>query len=211
MFCLYLMSDKRATYAIGAVLVGLALVFGLMTAVPTSTNTVYSTALGIAGHAEVVLKDTDGNIKAYQQSDNVIVINGQDCAADLLFGFEGTGTGLCDSGEGNEAQFRFIAIGEGTSTETDDNTSLDSELSTLTRTGTLSESAAATKGAGGTGAMKTIVGTFTLTGDTTVSEVGLFDTTTSNSAEMFSHIYLGTPISAGDGDTITITYKITVG
>ena len=202
------MSDKRATYAIGAVLVGLALVFGLMTAVPSSTNTVYLNSMGMAGHAEVVLKDADGNIKAYQQSDNVVVLRGQDCAADLLFGFVGAGTELCTT---PAAQFRFIAIGTGTTSATDVETTLVSELSSLTRTGTLTESAAATTGASGTGAMKTIVGTFTLVADTTVAEVGLFDTDVSDSAEMFSRIILGTPIGAGTGDTITITYKITVG
>ena len=208
MFCLYLMSDKRATYAIGAVLVGLALVFGLMTAVPSTTNTVYLNTMGIEGHAEVVLKDADGNIKAYQQSDNVVVLNGQDCAADLLFGAVGTGTELCGT---TAEQFRFIAIGEGTATATDVNTILEAELSTLTRTGTLTESAAATTAGDGTGAMKTIVGTFTLVAPTTVAEVGLFDDVANDAPEMFSRIILGTPIGAGTGDTITITYKITVG
>jgi len=202
------MSDKRATYAIGAVLVGLALVFGLMTAVPSTTNTVYLNSMGISGHAEVVLRDADGNIKAYQQSDNVVVLNGQDCAADLLFGFVGTGTRLCPT---DEAQFKFIAIGTGTSTATDQDFELEAELSALTRTGTLTESAAATTGASGTGAMKTIVGTFTLVAPTTVAEVGLFDDVANDTPEMFSRIILGTPIGAGTDDTITITYKITVG
>ena len=92
----------------------------------------------------------------------------------------------------------------------DEDLALDSELSTLTRTGTLTESAAATTGPSGTGAMKTIVGTFTLVADATVTEVGLFDDTAAG-AEMFSRIVLGTPISAGGGDTVTITYIIEVG
>jgi len=205
MFCLYLMSDKRATYAIGAVLVGLALVFGLMTAIPSPTVSVYSNAMGMAGHAEVVLKDADGIIKAYQQSDNVVTLNGQDCAADLIFG---AGTTACNASAG---LFTFIAVGDGSSSATDVSTLLDSELIALTRTGLLITTDAATTGDGGTGAMKTIIGTFTLVADATVTEVGLFDIVTSDTEDMFSHINLGTPISAGTGDTITITYKITVG
>ena len=199
------MSDKRATYAIGAVAAALALVLGLVTAVPASTVTTYSTGMGMMGHAEVVLKDKDGNIKGYQQSDNVVVLNGQDCAADLIFGVV---TALCDS---TADFFTFIAVGDDSATATDVDTELGNELNGLTRTGLLTEDTIAIGGPGGTGAMKTIVGTFTLQGDATIAEVGLFDSGTSDFPDMFSHIILGTAISAGDGDTITITYKITVG
>jgi len=203
MDCLYLMSDKRATYAIGAVAAGLALVLGLITAVPASDVSINYVPLGIMGHAEVVLKDTDGNIKAYQQSDNVVVINGQDCAADAIFGSK---TALCSAGA---SPFTWIGIGSGTATAVDTNTKLQAAV--LTRTGNLVLDSPATKGATGTGAMKTIVGTFTLAGPTTVAEVGLFDAGPGVGPDMFSRINLASPITAASLDTITITYKITVG
>lgn len=206
------MSDKRATYAIGAVAATLALVLGLITAVPATTVNTYSTGLNMLGHAEVVLKDADGNIKAYQQSDNVIPINGQDCSADLLFGdFD---DGLCNSGAGTAAKWLFIGVGsDGVTTATDVDTDLGTELS-ISRTGTLIAEDAATEGASGTGAMKTVRGTFVLTSSATVAEVGLFDDFPDGEggdSDMFSRIVLGTPISAGPGDTVTITYKVTVG
>ena len=195
------MSDKRAMYAIGAIAATFALVLGLITAVPASTVTTYSTALPMMGHAEIVLKDMDGVIKGYQQSDNVIVTNGQNCAADLIFG---SATPLC----GNTANFfTFIAVGSDDATATDTETTLVNELATLTRTGVVILDSQAV--ASGTGAMKTIEGTFTLTASSTIAEVGLFDAVTG--PDMFSRIVLGTPISAGLGDTVTITYKITVG
>ena len=199
------MSDKRAMYAIGAFAATFALVLGLITAVPVSSVTTLNSApLGFMGHAEVVLKDIDGNIKAYQQSDNVVVLNGQDCAADLIFGiFEG---GLC---AGAAQAFDHIDIGSGDTAADDQDTTLETPLG-LTRTGELTAEDDATTGGGGTGAIKTITGTFILTAPSDVKEVGLFDDVTSP-GEMFSRIVLGSPISAGTGDTVTITYKITVG
>ena len=202
MGCLYLMSDKRAMYAIAGIAATFALVLGLITAVPASTVATQAIGLPMIGHAEVVLKDMDGNIKAYQQSDNVIPVNGQNCSADLLFGIEEGG--LCD---GTAAQFTDIRIGSDTNNPaaaTD--TQLVADLG-FDGTGELTAEDAATSS---TGAIKTIVGTFVLTGATTVGEVGLFDDSTIG-ADMFSRIDLTTPITAGTDDTVTITYEIEVG
>lgn len=43
------------------------------------------TAGMISGHLTLTLTDADGNIKAYQQTDNFIIESGEDCAAKLLF------------------------------------------------------------------------------------------------------------------------------
>ena len=102
------MSDKRATYVIGTVAISLALVLGLVVAIPaTSTVSMSSSPLAMMGHAEVVLKDTDGTIKAYQQTDNVVVTHGQDCSADALFGVI-TAADMCDNGV---AEWLFIGVG----------------------------------------------------------------------------------------------------
>jgi len=217
MFFQYLMSDKRATYAIGTVVAAVALVFGLITAVPAvSTVSLNSVPLGMIGHAEVVLKDLDGNIKAYRQTDNVVVKTGKNCAADLIFG-QLTNTGLCN--EVNPGTFDDIRIGSST---------VDPALNTHTRllndlgtggqgkvnpgdgTGVLTAETDATTSA--SGALKEIVGTFTLTATASVGEVGLFigDDALFDD-EMFSRIVLDPVISAGDGDTVTITYVIEVG
>ena len=61
------------------------------------------------GHVTYVLRDADGNIKHYSQSDNVIVDNGTDCAAAAIFD---TDDALCPlAGNGG---FAFIAIGNAT-------------------------------------------------------------------------------------------------
>jgi len=197
------MSDKRATYVIGAVAAALALVLGLITAVPVSSSiTSMDSPLNMVGHAVVVLKDNDGNIKAYRQSDNLVVFNGQDCAADLIFGvFEG---GLC---AGSATIFSDIRIGSDTNNPpTTGETSLVADLAFAGTGELIAEADAVT----GTGALKTIEGTFVLLGATTVGEVGLFDGP-GGGTEMFSRISLTTPITAGLDDTVTITYIIKVG
>jgi hypothetical protein len=71
--------------------------FGIVVAVAASLFSTYglpsftgmeSTSFATAqmmGHVEYTLKDADGNIKAYRQLDNVIVDQGEDCAASYLF------------------------------------------------------------------------------------------------------------------------------
>ncbi|HSB84169.1 MAG TPA: hypothetical protein VLD64_06770, partial [Nitrosarchaeum sp.] len=44
-----------------------------------------SSGLNILGHATFTVTDSDGNIKAYRQTDNAIITNGKDCVARFLF------------------------------------------------------------------------------------------------------------------------------
>jgi len=44
-----------------------------------------ATTSSIYGHLEVVLRDSDGNVKAYRQTDNVVTAEGKDCALEMLF------------------------------------------------------------------------------------------------------------------------------
>jgi len=197
------MSDKRATYVLGAVAVSLALVLGLITAVPAITTvSITSSPMDIMGHAIVVLRDTDGNIKAYQQTDNIVPHNGKDCAASLIFG--STTADFCDD---DENIFSLIDIGSSTIDPALTDTGLILPVTGITRTGTLIGGSAAV---GDTGSIKIIEGTFTLLTDTDVAEVGLFDGP-DDGDDMISRFELTTPISAGLDDTVTITYVFEVG
>jgi len=201
------MSDKRAIYAIGAIVAAFALVFG-MVAGSTSLTTMSVASqdpMQMSGHAILTLADADGNIKAYRQTDNVVTENGRDCIADELFGT--TGGDLCASGS-TTADYTFIGIGTGLGVFSLDetNTSLGNEI--LTRTGVLSSQQAA---AGVTGTIKTITGIFTLGGTATVDEVGLFNSVAGAPSDMFSRLAISPVISGGALDIITITYVVTVG
>ena len=66
---------------------------------------------GMLGHVEYTLMN-DGQIKGYYQSDNVVVDNGKNCVADLVFGATSTPTG--DNCSSSPSQLTFIGIGNGT-------------------------------------------------------------------------------------------------
>ena len=200
------MSDKRTTYAIGAIVVAFALVLG--TVAGSTSLTPISVAsqdpMQMTGHVILTLTDADGDIKAYRQTDNIIVHNGMDCSADLLFG--DITTGLCSG----ESVWTFIAIGS-------DNTALDVTdpglgteitVSTPARGGTVDAEVPAT---GSTGAKKTIKQAFVITASDTVEEVGLFDIVTSNGGNMLSRLLISPAIPVLSGDTVTIKYVVEVG
>lgn len=199
------MSDKRTTYAIGAIVAAFALVFG-MVAGSTSLTTMSVTSqdpMQMSGHVIITLADSDGYIKAYRQTDNVVTLVGQDCSADRLFG--DTGSPLCPAGPADE--FIFIGIGTGLGGGVDiSDTKLGHEI--LTRTGALGDQTAATTT---TGAIKVIKGVFILASAATVDEVGLFDSLPAGNNNMFSHLEISPVIAGGLDDKITITYEVTVG
>jgi len=62
------------------------------------------------GHVTYELRGADGNIKHYSQSDNVIVDDGTDCAAQAIF--DTGNTDVCTLG--TNGGFAFIAIGNAT-------------------------------------------------------------------------------------------------
>ena len=197
------MSDKRITYAIGAIVAVFALVLGTVAGSTSLTTMSVSTdPMQVSGHAIITLADSDGNIKAYRQTDNVVTNNGRDCVADELFGT--TGGDLCDVVQSTDYTFIGIGTGLGVFSLSETNTALGSEI--LSRTGALDSQSEATVS---TGTIKTIKGVFTLTETATVDEVGLFDS--ASEANMFSRLAISPVISGGEFDIITITYVVTVG
>ena len=67
------------------------------------------------GHVELVAKDADGNIKAYRQTDNIVVNIGKTCAAERIFGASGNSTGAC---AGGATAFDWIGLGTSGTAET---------------------------------------------------------------------------------------------
>ncbi len=56
------------------------------------------------GHVEYTLLDDAGNIKAYMQTDNIVIQDGSNCSADAIFG---TDSGTCSV----LSSFNYIGIG----------------------------------------------------------------------------------------------------
>ena len=65
------------------------------------------------GHLELVLKDADGNIKQYLQTDNLIVNEGANTMVDLIFPITNPTGGL--NNNLTDTQFGVIGIGTGAS------------------------------------------------------------------------------------------------
>ncbi len=73
--------------------------------------------VGMLGHVQYTVLDDNGSIKAYMQTDNIVVQEGKDCAASRIFE-TGTDPGKCTK-TGND--FDFIAIGNATGGTIDEN------------------------------------------------------------------------------------------
>ena len=158
----------------------------------------------IFGHLEIVARDADGNIKAYRQTDNLVVTNGLEAAAERLFGADHTTSRATID--------VFDTIGVGT-----DNTAAapgDIDL-TIQRAGKLVDGVVATSGsngaiievtfpASGSGSLQNASGT------TAIVESGLFDSTlnATSASNMFARQTF-TAINVGESDTLTVTWTIT--
>ena len=158
----------------------------------------------IFGHLEIVARDADGNIKAYRQTDNLVVTNGLEAAAERLFGANhDTSSATIDV---------FDTIGVGT---TDGGVSPGDEALTAQRAGKLEDSSVQTSGsdgaiievtfpASGSGSLQNASGT------TAIVESGLFDSTlnATSASNMFARQGF-TAINVGESDTLTVTWTIT--
>ena len=61
----------------------------------------------ILGHVQFVLTDADGNVKAYRQTDNLVVTEGRNTIADLAF------PNINANGNATDNKFSYIGIGTG--------------------------------------------------------------------------------------------------
>lgn len=186
----------------------------------------------ITGHVEYILRDADGNIKSYLQDDNQVVNRGDDCV--MAYTFNPSDTAGTDSCVSNANGFRFIGIGNATTTIANTDTTLTNVATTI---------AGGSPGAEGLMAMRTdntIVFsassdggtvqiatetpfTFGSVNATTVHTAGLFDvkcnmgsqmcTSYGTNTNMFSVQRLagGTGVTVASGDSLAVTWTITVG
>ncbi len=185
----------------------------------------------ILGHVEVVKRDSQGNIVAYRQGDNLIVNQGLNCMGAALFRTvilaASTATAQNCGGAGGQGSviasafntvsgFRWIDIGSGTE-------AVASVITTMTNLGGAFVTASTpfqsggviltpiytTGTATGAGAAVSISATgFTVSGPVTVSEAGLFDNS-AGTVNMFARQTFAA-ITMSTGDTLAVTWTITL-
>jgi|SRR3989338_538748 len=166
------------------------------------------------GHIQLVVTDSDNQIKAYRQTDNAITTTGENCVAKMLFkGPATTGTSVCT---GSITQpFNYIALGTGTGSDTPvifdlvtENTAANG-LARALGSATIANATASGTGAGGA-SVATITKSFSPTATVVVTEAGLFNDTKTGTDGMFARkTFAG--VTVNNGDTLTVTWTINIG
>ena len=206
----------------------------LMTVGTPQTNDI----VGMLGHVEYAVSDSEGFITAYKQADNIVVETGKDCVAKLIF--ENSTTDV-DATCGSANEFQHIGVGNFTVTgvvnatmthlDADDAGAANCASSTVNaEMARKTVSVNITPATGGTGSvvvLDTSVGnsafSFDSSNATTVYQSGVFDVAEGTASEVCS----GTPptsnlfsiqdlngdtgISVNNGDSLSVKWTITVG
>jgi hypothetical protein len=167
------------------------------------------------GHVTLIHKDSSGNIVQYFQGDNVIVNRGDDCALNYLVAGTAAGT-ICGT---VAAGFLNIGLGNLTTAAAKTDLKLGAEISSNVGTCCgLARAASATAftssaANGNNGAKIVLTKTFTSTvtnaAGITISEAGVFNSTTQGAVPMAAHQVFPT-ITLANLDTLAVTWTITL-
>jgi len=183
---------------------------------PTSlvVATSSSDKVGMYGHIEFVQADSSGNIISYYQTDNFVTNQGAECAAAKLFDEDEANVGTCDTTGSLVKEFLNIRLGNGAPIGTD-----FTRTALITDMGGVRTDTDAVFGNLGGGTVDVTVATetpFTFnTGNETLNvfEAGLFDEITGGNAFAIQNTTANANpgIDVNDGDTLAVTWTITVG
>ena len=207
-----------AILAISAIMVGSGIFTTMGVLGPQNQATTEGTNIGespgLMGHVILEAKDSQGHIKAYRQTDNLIFNGGANCIAKLVFGSNGTNSlPGCTSAN----LFHYLAVGTNGTTPVVGSRNFASFLTELT--GTSRVDAAGTNlgvtnstGSGAAAAAVSSIGNTVTIGATggSVTTVGLADSATSNAGDLFSRVQLGSAIAVNPADTIKVTWYISI-
>ncbi|TAK19875.1 MAG: hypothetical protein EPO37_04175 [Nitrosarchaeum sp.] len=180
----------------------------------SSPNQPLITSAMMNGHIQLVVTDSDGQIKAYRQTDNAITTKAENCVAKILFKGPSSGTGNGCTGALN-SPFTYIAVGTGTGSESNTNTELGTELATsgLTRAlaTTVTITNSTTGGTGSSAASVLVSKAFSVSGTQSITEAGLFNETAASGTDAMFARKVFSAVSVANGDTLTVQWTINIG
>jgi hypothetical protein len=164
------------------------------------------------------VRDQDGNLKDYKQSDNVITNTGENCVSKAIFrpSLYRTGTTNAVCTGAITQPFAYIALGIGTTAEAPTDNNMETQTSATglgIALGSITFTNSTGAGSGTNGAAKVVIArTFTNTsgGTVNIAEAGLFNDTASSTNGMFAHKVF-TPIAVANNDQLTVTWTINFG
>ena len=173
-------------------------------------------SVGFLGHVEFVQKNAAGDTIGYFQSDNLVMERGKDCVAIQAFDTNNAQQGtICP---GTFGEFRFIAIGDAVCTSCEDATAdaLTNEIGSRREDTNVAGFTAATGGTGTLVVINTEVPfNFGPANNTNnIFDAGLFDNTAAGNVFAIRNVTSASPnlgIDVNDGDTLDVTWTITVG
>ena len=192
----------------------------------------------LMGQVMIEAHNEDGELIAYRLGDNEVVDGGEQCILKMLFATSGGLTSGNTDGRGEYASddvctgvltgaWDVIAIGVGTvavgdaaahdllsGLEVECSAVLQTKVTTCLADSQLKRALATTKtwtnGTGGTDTEIVLAKTFTSSTAATITESGLFNSTSIGSGGMLSHRTFSA-VTLADGDSITVTWTFTVG
>jgi len=166
----------------------------------TNDNSLQTESVFAVGHLELVLKDTDGNIKDYVQTDNLIVNEGLNTMADLTFLDINLNTNNTDS------KFNVIGIGDFGSPAGFFDAGLGNPICDK-----ISATILGTPASGSSAAIITLNATFFGSDGCvgTIQEAVIANSLTSG--EIFTHTAFPPGITLTDNDELDITWDIELG
>jgi len=181
-----------------------------------------SSGLNILGHATFTVTDSEGNIKAYRQTDNAIITTGKDCVARFLFN---NATAEPSNNNCKDSQltsgftgFRYIAIDNTTTVSglLDSSASLASAFTNeVTGWSRVAATPSYTAATGTTGTIVAIqsgsVGITASIGSTNVTRSALMDDASVGSDHAAAIINIPNGVSVATGDSLAVNWQVTVG
>lgn len=227
---LIIMKTNTGVIVLGISLVVAAGLFGANVSGMIFHNTIQSQPAANAlftGHVETMVKDSNGNVKEYRQSDNVITNTGETCAARLLFNLENVGvtTPTANVCKGALTQsFTTIGLGSGSSIANGTQQTLGAEFTafglnraagsskTVTFTNATTGGPTSTAFASTDSAQVVIQTTFQNTDSVShsVAESALFNSTSGANSGMFARQTFSA-ISMAPNDQLTVKWTINIG
>lgn len=192
--------------AVSAGMLGSFGIFTIDSGVDNASSTSTESA-NLKGHIVLVVKDSEGNIKEYQQTDNIVTAAGKECVMEKLWGV----ATACPASIGT---FTGIALSSATFAEV---ASTANEIAVSAIEGLLSGNGFdRTQGGvtnsvdptGLTNGIVTVSHTFTAGIAQSVVSAALFETTGST---VFAAKAFDSTVDLASSDTLTVTWNITVG
>lgn len=163
----------------------------------SSTNGV-ADSTGLLGHIEIVVRDGEGNIKEYRQTDNKVVTVGLKAVSEALFGANWSIS---------PGTFAYIGVGTGATAPDATDTNLEFQrgnkhLGTVITDLTTGANISYEFAASGAGSLQNDTGTIAIT------EATLHDSIVNASGNMFARQTF-TPVNVGQSDSLTVDWTIT--